>query len=38
MLLRVIKLLLNAKHDSIIMRWMTNLNMSIKHLVFGVNQ
>jgi hypothetical protein len=37
MLLKVIKLLLNAKHDSIIMRWMTNLNTSIEHLAFDVN-
>ncbi len=30
------KALLVVKHDSIIMRWMTYLNIGIKHLAFDV--
>jgi hypothetical protein len=26
------------KHESIIMRWVTNLNTSVEHLTFDVNQ
>jgi hypothetical protein len=32
------KVLLNVKHDSMIMWWMTNLNTSMEHLAFDVNQ
>jgi hypothetical protein len=32
------KILLNVKHDSIIMWWMIDLNMGIEHLAFDVNQ
>jgi hypothetical protein len=32
------KVLLNVKHDSIIMWWMIDLNMGIEHLAFYVNQ
>ncbi len=31
------KALLVVKHDSIIMRWMTYLNIGIEHLAFDVN-
>jgi hypothetical protein len=32
------KTLVGARHESIIMRWVTNLNTSVEHLVFDVNQ
>jgi hypothetical protein len=32
------KVLLNVKHDSIITRCLTNLNINIEHLAFDVNQ
>jgi hypothetical protein len=31
------EILLNVKHDSIIMWWMIDLNMGIEHLAFDVN-
>jgi hypothetical protein len=31
------KILLNVKHDSIVMWWMIDLNMGIEHLAFDVN-
>jgi hypothetical protein len=31
------KILVNVKHDSIIMWWMIDLNMGIEHLAFDVN-
>ncbi len=32
------KTLVGARHESIIMRWVTNLNTNVEHLAFDVNQ
>ncbi len=32
------KTLVGVRHESIIMRWVTNLNISVEHLTFDVNQ
>jgi len=32
------KTLGGARHESIIMRWITNLNIGVEHLTFDVNQ
>jgi hypothetical protein len=38
MYLQVKKALLASTHDSIIIRWMPNLNSGVEYLVFAVNQ
>jgi hypothetical protein len=32
------KTMVGARHESIIMRWVTNLNNNVEHLAFDVNQ